>query len=75
MISITLINAFVLNIFVGLFIDCKKVNPKIKTNICGLRDWLLDQGRHFEIRMLMTNHLLMNYGLVFYNHPLTLKQV
>ena len=36
-------------------------NPKIRENICGLRDWLLEQGRHFDIRMLMTSHLLMNY--------------
>lgn len=36
-------------------------NPKIRNNICGLRDWLLEQGRHFNIRMLMTSHLLMNY--------------
>jgi hypothetical protein len=37
-------------------------NPKIRNNICGLRDWLLEQGRHFNIRMLMTSHLLMNYS-------------
>lgn len=36
-------------------------DPKIRNNICGLRDWLLEQGRHFNIRMLMTSHLLMNY--------------
>lgn len=37
------------------------VQPKIRNNICGLRDWLLEQGRHHGIRMLMTSHLLMNY--------------
>jgi hypothetical protein len=37
-------------------------DPKIRQNICGLRDWLLEQGRHFNIRMLMTSHLLMNYS-------------
>ena len=26
-----------------------------------LRDWILEQGRHFEIRMLITSHLLSNY--------------
>jgi hypothetical protein len=26
-----------------------------------LRDWLLEQGRHFNIRMLVTSHLLSNY--------------
>lgn len=36
-------------------------DPKIRNNICGLRDWLLEQGRHFNIRMLLTSHLLMNY--------------
>lgn len=36
-------------------------NVKVRNNIVGLRDWLLEQGRHFEIRMLMTSHLLMNY--------------
>jgi Sec-independent protein translocase protein TatA len=37
-------------------------NPKIRNNIVGLRDWLLEQGRHFNTRMLMTSHLLMNYS-------------
>ena len=27
-----------------------------------LRDWLLEQGRHFKIRMLITSHLLSNYS-------------
>jgi hypothetical protein len=36
-------------------------DPKIRANICGLRDWLLEQGRHFNVRMLMTSHQLMNY--------------
>jgi hypothetical protein len=36
-------------------------NPKIRYMVCGLRDFLLEQGRHFNIRMLMTSHLLMNY--------------
>jgi hypothetical protein len=36
-------------------------NPQIRNNVCGLREWLLEQGRHFGIRMLITSHLLMKY--------------
>ena len=36
-------------------------NARLKASITGLRDWLLEQGRHFNIRMLITSHLLSNY--------------
>jgi hypothetical protein len=36
-------------------------NLKVRQSICGLRDWLLEQGRHFNVRMLSTSHILMNY--------------
>ena len=37
-------------------------DPKIKNNVCGFRDWLLEQGRHFKIKMLITSHLLMDHS-------------
>lgn len=36
-------------------------NARLKNAVCSFRDWLLEQGRHFDIRMLMTSHLLSNY--------------
>ena len=37
------------------------INPRVRASIVGLRDWLLEQGRHFNVRMLNTSHILMNY--------------
>lgn len=37
------------------------IDPSIRASIVGLRDWLLEQGRHFNCRMLNTTHILMNY--------------
>jgi len=37
-------------------------NKKMKNYMEVLRDWLLEQGRHFNIRMLITSHLLSNYN-------------
>tara|TARA_R110000787_G_scaffold1972_2_gene8204 strand:- start:1490 stop:2257 length:768 start_codon:yes stop_codon:yes gene_type:complete len=36
-------------------------NVRIKTGISIFRDFMLEQGRHFNIRMLITSHLLSNY--------------
>lgn len=36
-------------------------DARLKNAITTFRDWLLEQGRHFDIRMLMTSHLLSNY--------------
>jgi hypothetical protein len=35
--------------------------PMVKTFIKGFIDWLLEQGRHHKIRMLITSHLLSDY--------------
>ena len=36
-------------------------DAKIRNSVSNFRDWLLEQGRHFNIRMLMSSHLLSNY--------------
>jgi hypothetical protein len=36
-------------------------NPRLKKTLHNLRDWLLEQGRHYDIRMLITSHLLSDY--------------
>lgn len=36
-------------------------NAHLRKAVSGFRDYLLEQGRHFNIRMMMTSHLLMNY--------------
>lgn len=33
----------------------------IRKYLIGLRDWLLEQGRHLKIRLLITSHLMMDY--------------
>lgn len=37
-------------------------NVQIRKYVCGLRDWLLECGRHYKTRMLCTSHLIMNYA-------------
>lgn len=37
-------------------------DARLKRNVCGLRDLLLEIGRHYNTRMLSTSHLLMNYS-------------
>ena len=45
-----------------IFDDTDTIREKeIRNSINNLRDWLLEQGRHFNIRMLITSHILMNY--------------
>jgi hypothetical protein len=47
---------------VAVFDDVDTIqNPHLRGAIGSFRDYLLEQGRHFNIRMLMTSHLLMNY--------------
>ena len=47
---------------VVMFDDTDRItNPKIRRNISDLRDLLLENGRHDNIRMLVTSHLLMDY--------------
>jgi hypothetical protein len=36
-------------------------DPRLRNSIVLFRDWLLEQGRHFNVRMVMTSHLLSNY--------------
>lgn len=36
-------------------------DKKLNVSLMIFRDWLLEQGRHFNIRMLITSHLLSNY--------------
>jgi hypothetical protein len=36
-------------------------NARLKNAVAVFRDWLLEQGRHFDIRMLITSHLLSDY--------------
>lgn len=36
-------------------------NARIRNTVGNFRDWLLEQGRHFNIRLLITSHLLSNY--------------
>lgn len=36
-------------------------NARLKYAISSFMDWLLEQGRHFNIRLLITSHLLSNY--------------
>ena len=38
-------------------------DARLKNSIAGMRDWLLEQGRHFNIRMIITSHLLSNYKM------------
>ena len=35
--------------------------PKLRQAVSNFRDWLLECGRHHNIRLLMTSHQLMNY--------------
>ncbi len=36
-------------------------DPLIRNAVADLRNYLLEQGRHFNVRMLMTSHLLTNF--------------
>jgi hypothetical protein len=36
-------------------------DARLRNSIVQFRDWLLEQGRHFDIRMVITSHLLSNY--------------
>lgn len=36
-------------------------HPRIRNYVINLRDHLLECGRHFNVRMLSTSHILMNY--------------
>lgn len=45
-----------------VFDDVDTIQNKLhRTYIEKLRDYLLEQGRHFNVRMLMTHHLLSNF--------------
>ena len=37
-------------------------NNTVKQAVAALRDYLLEQGRHYRVRMLITSHLLTNYS-------------
>ena len=44
--------------------DCDTIrDKKLNLSLVYFRDWLLEQGRHFNVRMLITSHLLSNYAL------------
>lgn len=43
--------------------DCDTIRDvKIRKYIENMRDWLLEQGRHYKINLLITSHLLSNYS-------------
>jgi hypothetical protein len=37
-------------------------NAKVRKAVCALRDEILEIGRHYEIRMLCTSHIIANYA-------------
>jgi hypothetical protein len=47
-----------------LFDDIDTIqNKKLKYGISDLRDWVIEQGRHFGIKTVITAHLFYNYKL------------
>jgi superfamily I DNA and/or RNA helicase len=49
---------------IAVFDDIDTIqNPHLRNSIADFRDYLLEQGRHFNIRLLNVGHVMMNYKI------------